>query len=333
MSSISPLRYPGGKARFSEWICKSIEHSGITPRLFAEPFCGGCGVSLSLLEKEFVNKIAINDLDPLIYSFWRVVFGKTRNDRDDIDWLIQQIEVGVITVDMWKKIKCSTPNTEKEIAFKCLFLNRTSFNGIIHKAGPIGGWEQKKRTLDVRFNREKLINKINTLYDMREKVDRVCCQDWKLFCNSINKRAGIYLYLDPPYYHKAEQLYGNILSIDNHKKMKHYLARIKAPWMLSYDDAPEVRSLYANTRSIVGAVIDQTYSAHPIGGARFVGRELFFSNRPMPIEPRQSHHKGMSIVGSVDSVEAPEGLVRVPAVDYLEMKKLNRSANKDEWAS
>ncbi|RZL51986.1 MAG: DUF4625 domain-containing protein, partial [Pedobacter sp.] len=27
-----------------------------------------------------------------------------------------------------------------------------TFNGIIHKAGPIGGWGQVNRTLDVRFN-------------------------------------------------------------------------------------------------------------------------------------------------------------------------------------
>jgi DNA adenine methylase len=312
MISTSPLRYPGGKARFTDLISEAIKHSGEAATMFVEPFCGGAGVSIALMESKQVDLIALNDADPLVSSFWQVVFGKTSADDGDVSWLISQVETTVLSIPEWKKMKASTPSTVREAAFKCLYLNRTNFNGIIHKAGPIGGWEQKKRTLGVRFNREKLVSRIKALYGMRDHVVRVGNESWRQFCASTGKRSGAYIYLDPPYYHKAEQLYGHIFDHQAHVTMRDYLAFLDSPWMLSYDDAPEVRTLYGRLPGIHGCVIDQTYSTHPIGGARFVGRELFFSNRALPVIRCDQEHRGMSVVGTLCSVAPSVGPVRTP---------------------
>ena len=69
MISKSPLRYPGGKTRFTPFIWSAIQHSGAMHAEFAEPFCGGAGVSLALLELGHVQRIALNDIDPLIANF------------------------------------------------------------------------------------------------------------------------------------------------------------------------------------------------------------------------------------------------------------------------
>jgi len=285
--STSPLRYPGGKARFTDWIWRSIEHSGGEPQLFAEPFCGGCGVAIALLKRRAVREIALNDADPLVASFWQVVFGKSKKNRADINWLISQIEESPLDITTWRGVKASIPGSIREAAFKCLYLNRTSFNGIIYQSGPIGGWGQIKNTLGVRFNRPKLINRINELYELRDHVVEVSCVDWKPFCESVRTRPGVYLYLDPPFFHKANQLYGMAFDEREHERLRDYLSVLDSPWMLSYDDAPEVRSLYSNDSGIAGVVVDQTYSAHPVGGASFVGRELFFSNRKLPKAKRR----------------------------------------------
>ncbi len=311
MISTSPLRYPGGKARFTSFISTAIANSGEDATLFVEPFCSGAGVSIALLESNQIGRVALNDADPLLASFWKVVFGKTTNNNSDIAWLISQIETAILSVPEWKRIKASSPSSVREAAFKCLYLNRTSFNGILHQAGPIGGWEQKNRTLDVRFNREKLICRINSLYERRKQVVRVGNENWRRFCSSTGRRKGAYLYIDPPYYHKAEQLYGHLFDDKAHLAMRNYLANLEVPWMLSYDDAPEVRALYGYLPGVYGRVIDQTYSAHPIGGASFVGRELFFSNRVLPIECRNKQHRGMSVVGTLGTVASQNGSVRI----------------------
>lgn len=314
MTSTSPLRYPGGKARFTDIIWEAMSASGERTSLFVEPFCGGSGAAIALLETGRVKRIALNDADPLIACFWKVVFGKSRKTKHDINWLIDRVESTEITLAVWRSLKASEPNSIRAAAWKCLFLNRTSFNGIIHKAGPIGGWQQKNRTLDVRFNREKLMKRLSELYQMRDAVERADCVEWKRFCARYENARGAYLYLDPPYYHRAEQLYGYLFNEAMHREMRDYLLSHNKPWILSYDDAAEVRKLYRNLPGIDALVVDQTYSTHPMGGASFVGRELFFSNRALPVHDqsrRPIRHVGLSIVGSLQATRPePEGPTR-----------------------
>lgn len=306
MTSTSPLRYPGGKARFTDFISKAIANSHEPLTVFVEPFCGGAGGSIALLESGKVPAIALNDCDDLIAAFWMVVFGKSRNNatRHDINWLIEKVENSELTIELWKEIKASRPRSIRQAAWKCLFLNRTSFNGILYKAGPIGGWKQENRTLDVRFNREKIVKRLNELFELRERVLTVSNQSWENICDKYAQIEGAYLYLDPPYYHKAEQLYGHLFNHAEHVKLRDYLSKLNTPWMLSYDDAAEVRGLYNDLDGVDGRVIDQTYSAHPVGGASFIGRELFYSNRALPANIRHVNqgHVGLSIVGDVRQI-------------------------------
>ena len=80
----SPLRYPGGKSRLSEFIKLIIENIGMTNCTYIEPFAGGAGVALSLLVDNCVNDIVINDYDKAIYSFWRAI-------KTDSEELIEKI--------------------------------------------------------------------------------------------------------------------------------------------------------------------------------------------------------------------------------------------------
>ena len=305
MITTSLLRYPGGKARFTPFIQESIAVSGEEIRTFVEPFCGGAGAAIALLDSESVGSISLNDADPLISSFWKVVFGKSCRSRRDIDWLINKVENSTISVDEWKIQKALQPANIKDAAWKCLFLNRTSFNGILHKSGPIGGWEQLNRTLDVRFNRERLVTRLNELFALRDGVERVDCMGWQRFCTRYRNVDDAYLYLDPPYYHRAEQLYKYLFNERMHRSMRNYLVGLQTPWLLSYDDAPEVRALYTNLDGIDGRVVDQTYSTHPMGGASFIGRELVFSNRELPLldlEAPNQPHVGITIIGALHAV-------------------------------
>ena len=325
MLSISPLRYPGGKTRFSKFIWESIISSGESVKVFAEPFCGGAGAAISLLESKQVEHIALNDLDPLVSSFWKVTFGKSSKTKRDINWLIRNIETAEISVNEWRRLKASKPKSVREAAWKCLYLNRTSFNGILHKAGPIGGWDQKKRSLDVRFNREKLAKRLRQLYELGDQVERTDCMNWKAFCSLYEKTSQAYIYLDPPYYHRAEQLYGYLFDEGLHCAMRDYLVSLSTPWILSYDDALEVRELYSGLMGIDGRIVDQTYSTHPMGGASFVGRELVFSNRKFPaidISEKSKPHVGLSIIGELKTANSlVVGPMRTPTAQNISLKK------------
>lgn len=328
MAVFSPLRYPGGKAKFAKLIQQCMSEHVNSETIFVEPFCGGAGVALTLLCTGAVKKIALNDLDPLVSSFWQVVFGKSeksdKGKQADFTWLLNQIDSANLTVNGWLEQKELQPTSVRAAAFKCLFLNRTSFNGILHQAGPIGGWGQINRTLGVRFNQSEIKRRLIKLWDLRECVVECTNNSWQSVLSSYREKS-CFIYLDPPYYHRAEQLYKFLFDEDLHAEMRDTLAsERKIPWLLSYDDSVEIRKLYGSLEGIDGLVIDKTYSAHPLGGGRFLGRELFFSNKQLKIASRNGavEHSAVSVVGSLKgTASTSEGPVRLPLFGDVDQRR------------
>ena len=75
MDFLSPLRYPGGKAK----VAKIIAENNLLDGVYIEPYVGGASVALSLLFNEYVSRIIINDKDRAIYAFWHSVLFDTEN--------------------------------------------------------------------------------------------------------------------------------------------------------------------------------------------------------------------------------------------------------------
>ena len=79
--------------------------------------------------------------------------------------------------------------------------------------------------------------------------------------------------LHPPYYVKGqEMLYANYYGPKDHAHVARLVRSLRQPWVVSYDDHAEVRSLYDGCQSVA---YDIAYSA----SARYRGREVaFFSD-------------------------------------------------------
>ena len=71
--SISPLRYPGGKAKVYKRIVNLLEKNNKLNITYIEPFAGGCGLALMLLKNNKVSNLILNDIDKSIYCFWKSV--------------------------------------------------------------------------------------------------------------------------------------------------------------------------------------------------------------------------------------------------------------------
>ena len=79
MDFLSPLRYPGGKAKVANFFQKIIVENNLLDGVYIEPYVGGASVALSLLFNEYVSRIIINDKDRSIYAFWYSVLFDTEN--------------------------------------------------------------------------------------------------------------------------------------------------------------------------------------------------------------------------------------------------------------
>jgi DNA adenine methylase len=106
-----------------------------------------------LLHAGLVDRIEIGDADPMIAAFWETVFG-------DVDWLCRQVEVIPLDLETWERMKYRHFRSRRSLALACLYLNRTSFNGTLHRrAGPIGGKAQASDYgIGCRFPRSRLVD-------------------------------------------------------------------------------------------------------------------------------------------------------------------------------
>lgn len=239
----SPLRYPGGKSKLSSFMEMIIENFGHTGGTYIEPFAGGAGIALELLEKDVVSQIVINDLDKGIYSFWRAIITETER-------FIDTMYNTSITIDEWKKQReiCISHNRKYsfELGFATFYMNRTNRSGII-KGGVIGGLEQKGNwKLDARFNKEELAKRILNIANKKKSI-HVYNKDIQSFIlNYIPKyEANALVYFDPPYFEKGRQLYLNFFNFEDHVKIKNFIKQyVNCDWIITYDDAPEIVDIY-----------------------------------------------------------------------------------------
>jgi DNA adenine methylase len=157
--SLSPLRYPGGKSKIYEKVKNLIIANGYDNRMYVEPFAGGFGIGIGLLNEGVVPSAILNDFDSHIYHFWYAAINETEG-------LLRLITDTPITIEERERQKQEYRDTESDFltdGFATLFLNRVNFSGII-KGGPIGGLDQfGAYKVDCRFSKEDIKNKIETI--------------------------------------------------------------------------------------------------------------------------------------------------------------------------
>ncbi|WP_312226216.1 DNA adenine methylase [Stutzerimonas nitrititolerans] len=238
----SPLRYPGGKTQLAPLVVDIARANNVYGGVYAEPFAGGAGIAWRLLLNGDMTEVWLNDIDPAIYAFWKTAV----HSPDD---LCNRIEKTEITMAEWHKQRSILQDGNArlaDLAFATIFLNRTNRSGIL-KGGVIGGKEQQgDYKLDCRFNRSDLIHKIQRIHLYREviQVTRLdaekCLKKWE---KSLPKRGLINI--DPPYYAQGRDLYLSFYNPEDHARLATLVRSMKAPWMLTYDDVPQIESLYA----------------------------------------------------------------------------------------
>lgn len=243
----SPLRYPGGKSCLTPFITGLAQRNEVQGGNYIELYAGGAGAALNLLYNGVFNRIHINDYDYSIYSFWYAIL-------NDTDKFIQLIENTPINLDEWHRQKAifseGRHNEPLLLGFATFYLNRTNRSGIIFKAGPIGGYEQRGNYLiDVRFNKRGLIDRIKKVASFATQI-HLTNDDATEIIKDIdqihNDLESSFLYLDPPYYCKGKHLYLNNYGNEGHQSLATEMLQVNEnlKWLISYDNVPEIIRMY-----------------------------------------------------------------------------------------
>lgn len=244
---LSPLRYPGGKARVAPYLAALIRLQAVRPKTYVEPFAGGAGAALRLLADEVVSTIRINDLSPGIAAFWRSVFFNTEK-------LATKVEAAHVDLEHWHAARSvfenPTGHDDLELGFATFFLNRSNRSGIL-KARPIGGLEQTGAwKIDARFNRQDLAARIRHIGHYRRRVTVTQLDARELLRQLEPLGMDAFVYVDPPYIAQGEGLYLDSLSFKDHEELAEQLRASQLHWLLTYDVSEKItKDLYADMRT------------------------------------------------------------------------------------
>ncbi len=275
---VSPLRYPGGKSLLSTYVSGVLEENLLAGCTFYEPYAGGASVSLDLLRMGFVDKAVLIERDPLIYAFWHSVFNET-------EALCAAIEACPVTLETWHTLQATklvdspakSTYTLLQLGLAGLFFNRTNFSGIIG-AGPIGGQTQASAyKINCRFNKTALIRQIRAASLLAPRVS-VFFDDALIFLRKNAAKISTdfsFVYIDPPYYTQGRKLYRHYYTDADHAALAAYITSQGYPWLVSYDDHPRIRELYASKQ------MQPIYLDYKVKSSR-TAQELVISNLVIP---------------------------------------------------
>ena len=246
MKHDSPLRYPGGKAALAPFLAETIALNGLANCSYFEPFAGGAGAALRLLREGVVSEIHINDLDSCVAAFWRAVLGEPERFADAITSAKLSVPEWERQQQIYREKDIGKPF---DLGFATFYLNRCNRSGVLSGAAPIGGYEQAgKWKLDARYYRKRLAERVNEIGQRAEQIHVSNLDARRFLVEKLPRgraRRHVFAYLDPPYWEKGHRLYLNSYASEDHRALARYMRRQKAlNWIVSYDDAPAIRTLY-----------------------------------------------------------------------------------------
>jgi DNA adenine methylase len=249
--------YIGGKRNLAGrlvGLIERIEHDG-----YAEPFVGMGGVFLRRRSQTKVE--VINDASGDVATFFRVL-------QRHYAYMIDMLRFRVASRVEFERLKAQRPDTltDLERAVRFLYLQRLAFGGRVD--GRTFGVD---KTQGARFNVSKLEP---MLADIHERLAGVVIEnlDFGAFIQRYD-RAGMLFYLDPPYW-GCETDYGqDVFGRADFTRLATQLANIKGSFLLSINDTPGVREVFAGFHFV------EAETTYTIGaGAAIRAAELIISN-------------------------------------------------------
>jgi DNA adenine methylase len=229
----SPLRYPGGKTRAIQILRRYLDNNYEGRRVLLSPFLGGGSFELDCGSRGYT--VHVNELFGPLATFWTVL-------RDTPDVLQERVrQYCPVTKETFLRLRRTILELTDplEIAAAYFVVNRCSFSGATF-CGGFSAEASEKRCNPSAINRLQRPN-----FASISNVDALA------FLRDNPESDTAVVYADPPYY-ISTYVYGK--DGDMHEGFDHAglaaLLRTRKDWVLSYNDCPYIRALYADCQII-----------------------------------------------------------------------------------
>lgn len=235
----SPFRYPGGKTwlvpRIRQWLLANPK-----PHELIEPFAGGAIVGLTVAFEGLADHVILVEKDEQVAAVWKTII----NDADGAKWLAEKIIEFKLSSETAREILSDIATNNKERAFQTIIQNRVSHGGILAPgAGVIKNGENGKGILS-RWYPQTLAKRIVKLGDIRAKLQFIEGNGLDIIRQYQNE-INVSFFVDPPYTVSTKKAGSRLYKYHqlNHEQLFKEMSFVKGNFLMTYDDADEVRQL------------------------------------------------------------------------------------------
>jgi DNA adenine methylase len=257
------LRYPGGQ-RLAVPDLLLLFLRGLD--VLVSPFFGGGSLELELLARGLVGRVIGYDAFYPLVTFWNMALRAPTQMVNKARIILPKFGRDAFYCLRNRFEELDDP-LDRAAAF--FALNRASMNGLTFSGGYSPGHG--------RFT----TSAIERLVSFQQPGLSVAASDFRL---SIPRHCNETLFMDAPYLMASQTLYG--VKGHLHKTFKHAALanrlRQRDRWILTYDDSPEVRSLYSGYR-----MVRRQWSAG-MNKSKSFGHLIIVSHDV--VIPREAHH-------------------------------------------
>jgi DNA adenine methylase len=218
------VHWPGGKSRLLKHIMPMIpEHT-----CYVEPFAGGLAV---LLAKERSTVEVLNDLNGDLVTFYRCV-------RFHAEPLVAELEWVLNSRKEFYDYRDQPGLTDIQRAARWYFRNRTCF----------GGSDLRSFGISAVSAGDSRAARLEAIRQLSVRLDRTIIEnlDWEK-CVRLYDRPGTFFFIDPPYTECGDTAYAAWTTADV-MKLKAVLDTLQGRWVVTLNDAPAVRQVFAGCR-------------------------------------------------------------------------------------
>jgi DNA adenine methylase len=236
----SPFRYPGGKTwlvpRVRQWL-RSLPSQ---PEKFIEPFAGGAITGLTVAFEKLADDVILVEKDEQVAAVWQTII----NINGGAEWLANRIVNFKLTPESAKSLIASRPNSPKDLAFKTIIQNRVSHGGILAEgAGILKNGEKGKGILS-RWYPATLKRRILDISKVKEDLKFIKGDGFQVIKKYLDAPAAVF-FVDPPYTASKKKAGSRLYKYHqiDHEKLFELMSKAKGDFLMTYDDADEVRAL------------------------------------------------------------------------------------------
>lgn len=262
----SPFRYPGGKTWLVPYVRRWLSSLDPRPAELIEPFAGGGIVGLTAVFEDLVERVVLVEKDEDVAAVWMTIL-----DPEGAEWLAQRILAFEPTPENVRAVLAEPPELSlRERAFRTLLRNRVQRGGILAPGAGLLRRGENGRGLASRWYPKTLAGRIR---DIAARRDRICFIAGDGMAETRVRRgcSDAAFYLDPPYTAAGRRLYR--YSEVDHRNLFALACELAGPFLMSYDDAAEIRALAAS-HGLEARLVPMKNTHHARKFELLIGRRL-----------------------------------------------------------